>query len=66
MYLSTVNPKEDLIPTDNIIEGEYAENIGLYYGEKQRWYYLGSQQADELLVFRQADSEGQTGGAPHS
>ncbi|KAK8029284.1 hypothetical protein PG991_006340 [Apiospora marii] len=62
---STVDPGADLIRTDNIIKGEYAENIGLHFGESQRWYYLGNQTADELLVFRQADSQGRTG-VPHA
>ncbi|KAI0878290.1 hypothetical protein GGS24DRAFT_497109 [Hypoxylon argillaceum] len=62
---STVDPKNDFIATDNIIKGEYAENIGLHHAEKQRWYYLRDQLAEELLVFRQADSDGNTG-VPHA
>jgi len=46
---------------DNIVRQQYAENVGVHYNQQQKWMYLSNHMPDELLVFRQADSDGNTG-----
>ena len=58
---ATVSQASDVIAIDNIVEGEQVENLGLHHSPKQRWMYLSDQMPNELLVFRQADSDGNTG-----
>jgi len=58
---ASISPSKDLISIDNVIKGEHAENVGLHYNPNQEWMYLSDHVPTELLVFRQADSEGRTG-----
>lgn len=53
-----------MLEADNIKDGELAENIILHYSEGQRWMYISEHMPNELLLMRQADSEGNTGMYP--
>ena len=50
----------DLVPTDIIYPNYVAENCMLHFNEKQQWYWLPDQKADEILVFKAVDSECQS------
>ena len=53
---STINPRTDLEPCDQVFANHASENMQVRYREQQRWYYLEGQRDDEVLVFRQSDS----------
>jgi hypothetical protein len=40
------------------------ENTQVHFNAEQRWYYLSNQRAEELLIFKNADSEEESGGMP--
>jgi hypothetical protein len=40
------------------------ENTQVHYNPSQRWYYLPHQTPSELLIFKNADSEAQSGASP--
>lgn len=60
----TVNAKTDTIPIDNVVKGESSKTLAIHYNPKQKWMYLSNQLPNELLMFRQSDSEGRNG-VPH-
>ncbi|KAF4964201.1 hypothetical protein FSARC_7835 [Fusarium sarcochroum] len=66
----SIVPSRDFAATDHIIrtqnanEGRLAENYSIHYHPSQRWLYLSLQQPNELLIFRQYDSNGLPG-VPH-
>lgn len=47
----------DTLEADNVYTNRVVESMQVHYAETQAWYYLQDQQASELLVFQQADSE---------
>ena len=53
--------KRDLSPADVVSLEQAIENMVVHYNPKQQWYYLSNQLPNELLIFRQADSEGRQG-----
>jgi hypothetical protein len=53
--------KGDLIPADVVSLEQAIENMVVHYNPNQQWYYLSKQEPSELLIFRQADSEGRQG-----
>lgn len=54
---ATVDFTKDAIASDFVDSWGYSENMQVHYHEGQRWYYLMEQMANELLVFKSADSE---------
>jgi hypothetical protein len=40
------------------------ENTQVHYNADQKWYYLPNQLPQELLIFKNADSEAMFGAAP--
>lgn len=40
------------------------ENTQVHFNPEQKWYYLPDQMPDEVLIFKNADSEEQKGGSP--
>lgn len=52
---------DDLIAADNVRGDDFAENQLLCAGEGHEWWYLKDQEASEILLFRQADSDGNRG-----
>jgi hypothetical protein len=53
---STVSA-DDLVETDTIRRSFIGSNLYAKYRETQKWYYLDCQQPEEVLVFKQFDSE---------
>lgn len=47
----------DLVPTDVIYPTFVTENYMVHFNEKNRWYWLPDQKADEVLVFKAVDSD---------
>jgi hypothetical protein len=58
--------KEDVTPADVVSLEQAIENMVVHYNPKQQWYYLSNQEPNELLIFRQADSENRQGQVPSS
>jgi hypothetical protein len=53
----TVNLEEDCIATDVVTRIGWTENYQVYTNPHYRWYYLNNQEADELALFRQCDTD---------
>ena len=54
---------------DVVDRNQIFENTQVHYNAKQKWYYLSGQMPDELILFKNADSqepEGATPGVPHA
>lgn len=58
----TVNRKCDTISADVVFHNRFTENERLYYSPKHKWYYFQDLGDDEVVVFRQTDSEVENGG----
>ena len=58
---ATVHPDSDLSRTRYTIAGHQDENLMLHHNSNHRWYYISDQMPEELLAFRQVDSDGNTG-----
>lgn len=57
---------EDLEVTDMVYEDYHTENISLRHNAAQRWYFLSDHRADEIIIFKQSDSDpGGVPGVPH-
>jgi hypothetical protein len=46
----------DLTPADLIYPTYATENTLVFYRPEHKWFYLGGQRTDEVIVFKQADS----------
>jgi hypothetical protein len=67
--LSSVDHSRDLMQSRFLLPNDnWNEGSGFVYNDQHRWFYLNSQQPDELLVFKQYDSAAATDGGivPHS
>jgi hypothetical protein len=53
-----IDPEKDTTTNDAIHYKRTGENTLLYYSDAQRWYYLSDMKKDDLIVFRNVDSEG--------
>lgn len=53
---STVAPS-DLETTDMVYPDYHTENLSLRFNEGQKWYYLSDHSPDEIIVFKQSDSD---------
>lgn len=54
---------------DVVDRNQVFENTQVHYNPEQKWYYLSGQMPDELIMFKNADSEepsGATPGVPHA
>lgn len=62
---SSVQPT-DLEPTDMVYPDYYTENLSLRFNAAQKWYYISDHQPDEIIVFKQSDSNPKgVAGVPH-
>jgi hypothetical protein len=43
--------------TDVVMRDGFTENYQIYHNDEHVWYYLNNQLADEVIVFRQTDTE---------
>jgi hypothetical protein len=49
----------DIVDKDAVFE-----NTQVHFNSAQNWYYLPDQMPEELLIFKNADSEEESGGMP--
>jgi hypothetical protein len=54
---STVNANQDLEAADLLYTDFATENRQVYYRDEYKWYYLSDHGVDELLVFKQSDTD---------
>lgn len=54
----SVDWEEDTTANDAIHPQRLGENWLLHHSEKHLWYYLSAMEEDDLIVLRNADSEG--------
>ncbi len=54
----SIRSPDDFTATD-VIGGEHglSEDMRVVYDENHKWYYLKDQTPDELLLFRQCDTD---------
>ncbi|KAL6409840.1 hypothetical protein AUP68_06238 [Ilyonectria robusta] len=55
---TTINTEEDIRLNDAIRRDLVGEGSLLHYNEAHRWYYLKDQGVNDLIVFRNSDSQG--------
>lgn len=55
---NTIDQDNDIILTDSIRRNMIIEVSLLHYNEAHKWYYLDGHGIEDLLVFRNVDSEG--------
>jgi len=60
----TVDFARDTMAGDVVDRSQVFENTQCHYNESQRWYYLSGQMPDELILFKNADSQEPIGAAP--
>ena len=53
----SVDPLGDCIAHDVVSRTGYTENYQVYYNAGHRWYYLSNQEATDLVLFRQTDTQ---------
>lgn len=54
---STVDPATDLAVADLLYPDHVTENTMVYFSEDYKWYYLSNHNTDEVIIFKQMDSE---------
>lgn len=65
----TVEFVADTMAGDVVDRSQVFENTQVHYNEGQKWYYLSDQMPNELIIFKNADSEEPRGaipGVPHA
>ncbi|KAF7512943.1 hypothetical protein GJ744_012046 [Endocarpon pusillum] len=62
---NTVDSKKDLQPRDLVGLDRISETYQVHYSPTQTWFYMSNQMPNEVWLFLQADSSGQTG-IPHT
>jgi len=56
----------DAEATDMVYPEYFTENVSLRFNQHHRWYYLSDHQPNEVIIFKQSDSESSAvGGVPH-
>jgi hypothetical protein len=60
----TVDFDEDTMAGDVVDRNQVFENTQVHFNAKMRWYYLSGQMPDELIIFKNADSEELRGATP--
>lgn len=58
----TVNHSVEVVGQDLVERDFFNENARVYYNENHKWYYYQGLQDEEVLVFRQSDSDIEQGG----
>lgn len=58
---NSLDLSRDIDYHDHVYENVVRENILLHHNNNQKWLYLSGQMPFEMLIFRQVDSEGNTG-----
>src|ERR1700679_176540 len=61
---STVDFENDTMAGDIVDKDAVFENTQVHFNPEQKWYYLPDQMPEELLIFKNADSEEESGGMP--
>ncbi|KXT00841.1 hypothetical protein AC578_982 [Pseudocercospora eumusae] len=57
---------QDMETTDMVYPDYFTENLSLRFNSAQKWYYLSDHQPDEIIIFKQSDSDpSAVGGVPH-
>jgi hypothetical protein len=46
------------VASDTVFANISRENMMVHYSKKHQWVYISEQMPDELLLFRQVDSNG--------
>ncbi|MCJ1310491.1 hypothetical protein MMC25_004155 [Agyrium rufum] len=54
-------PAENLVEVDMVRRSYVGSNMFVLFGERCRWYYLREQRPDEVLLFKQFDSNDDAG-----
>ncbi|TEY29811.1 hypothetical protein BOTCAL_0918g00040 [Botryotinia calthae] len=54
---STVSLQDDLVETDNIRRTYQSANMYMMHRENHKWYFLKKQDVNEVLIFKQFDTE---------
>lgn len=54
----SVDLDKDVVSNDCLHAASVGENWLLHANENHRWYYMSGQEEDDLIVFRNIDSEG--------
>jgi hypothetical protein len=49
---------------DIVDEDAVFENTQVHFNPEQKWYYLPDHMPEELLIFKNADSQEESGGMP--
>jgi hypothetical protein len=52
----SVDPRVDLVASDNVYTHTAAETYNVYYNPAHHWYYLNNMGPDETFVFKSYDS----------
>lgn len=61
---TSVDYEADTMAGDVVDRDAAFENTQVHFNPEQKWYYLPGQMPDELLIFKNADSEQRKGGSP--
>lgn len=56
---TTINPETDIRLNDVLRRDGIGENSLLHFSEAHKWYYIKYQTTNDLVVFRNADSQGE-------
>ncbi|RMZ90250.1 hypothetical protein DV736_g2529, partial [Chaetothyriales sp. CBS 134916] len=63
---ATINERTDFEPCDLVYPDYVVENRQVYYADRQEWFYVSEQKANEAWIFLQADSEYHTNPIAHT
>lgn len=55
---SLINAEKDITTNDALHYKRVGENSLLHHDDAHRWYYLSDMMENDLIVFRNVDSEG--------
>lgn len=53
---STVSLQDDLVETDTVRRNYQGANMYMIHRDEHRWYFLRDQGIDEVLIFKQFDT----------
>jgi hypothetical protein len=60
----TVDFENDTMAGDVVDRNQVFENTQVHHSDTQKWYYLSGQMPDELVIFKNADSQSKSGATP--
>ena len=58
----TIDHNSETITADVVFVNRFTENQRLYYSPRHKWYYYKDLGQDEVIMFRQTDSDIEGGG----